>query len=151
MRYRYTLLPAVAVAFIGVAACTESGADDRPAVEADTVAVVSTFQDNARERLNEIDSLIDSARMELDSVQSDAQQELQARLNDLASRSNALEQEIRTLVWRSEMEWDSTTQRIEQELGQLRRDVDTALSPDSMMTDSMSTDTSGTAGSAPGH
>jgi len=117
MRYRYTLLPAVAVAFIGVAACTESGADDRPAVEADTVAVVSTFQDNARERLNEIDSLIDSARMELDSVQSDAQQELQARLNDLASRSNALEQEIRTLVWRSEMEWDSTTQRIEQELG----------------------------------
>lgn len=144
MRYRYALLPVVAVAFIGVAACTESGADDRPAVEADTVAIVSSFQETARTRLNTIDSLIDTARMELDSLSGEAQQELQTRLNDLASRSNALEQEIRTLVWRSDAEWNTTTQAIEQELNQLRMDVENAISPDEMSADTISTDTTNT-------
>ena len=139
MRYRYTLLPAVAVAFVGVAACTESGADDRPAVEADTVAVVSSFQETARTRLNTVDSLIDAARMGLDSLSGDAQQQLQTSLNDLASRSNELEQEIRSLVWRSEMEWDTTTQVIEQRLSQLRMDVERVALPDAMSTDTTGT------------
>jgi chorismate synthase len=78
MRTRYTVLPAVALAF-AAGACTQGEADRDAADQA--VEVITMFQETTQERLDMIESQIDTARMRLDSLGGEVEAEAEARLS----------------------------------------------------------------------
>jgi hypothetical protein len=124
MRTRYTVLPAVALAF-AAGACTQGEADRDAADQA--VEVVTAFQETTQEHLNMIAAQIDTARVHLDSLGGDVEAEAEARLSAVAARREALAQSLWTLVWQGEAQWDSTTQAIKRELNELRAEVAAVL------------------------
>lgn len=122
------LLVAVALASTG---CDESDAMGRRDAldDGDKSALVQTFREEAQARLDQVNAEISELEVRAEDATAEAKEELRQQAAALRERSEVIQREIRELAWRSQVEWEEATARIDEALDELRRDLAYLIAP----------------------
>lgn len=132
MRISHAISTALVAITLAASGCGQSGAADREdfAIAEDTTLLVQTFRADAQARLDQLNAEINDLKLRTDSAASDVRAELQQQVQHLETRVVALQRQIDELAWRGETQWREATERLDEELDALRRELARTIAPE---------------------